>query len=568
MKYLIYARVSPKGSTFEGETTVKMQEKICREFIQRQGGEVTAVIADDLISGKDLKRPGIRRILQDLESGTEEWDTLCVYRMDRLTRSLLDQLKIYQYFVDANKGIVSATEPNFNYSTPIGRMQLAQIAAVNQYYREVNAENTRNKMISIAQAGECPYGIPPMGYCRKSPKDNTLVIDPRKAAVVKDIFEMYAGSLFTMQHIIKRTGLSRTAILYILRNKTYLGIINYAGKEYPGRHEPIIGKTLFQEVQNKLPDRKSHSRPKSQKYPYLLSGLVRCSCGRFMTPSSAKSGQYHYYSCTDNIECKKRISAEALEQEIIRRIAEMKFSAEDRCRLLNEVATRRENYLRERTPEIEQLETAIREAKAEQKKIYDAVLSVTGSAIFLSKKLDALDIEISNLETQLQKIKAVRNSSTALFDEMEKLVSHLEYMQQLLVENMNNKEIQRQAIIENIKQITRKNDGTFSISYNYDFFLNKSNSSSNYTEWLPDLDSNQDKLNQNQLCYHYTIGQKSDDAFNLLNFCFLSNQNLKKLSFFRFRLYHCSGKKLTEHKHHCKVSQLIQGGSLCDVSVI
>ena len=71
---------------------------------------------------------------------------------------------------------------------------------------------------------------------------------------------------------------------------------------------------------------------------------------------------------------------------------------------------------------------------------------------------------------------------------------------------MVNTEIQRQAIIENIKKITRKENGTFVISYNYEFFDNNSKSSSTYSEWLPDLDSNQDKLNQNQLCYHYTIG--------------------------------------------------------------
>lgn len=355
-RYIIYCRVSPKGSGHEGETTVRLQEQICRDFINRVGGKVFAVFTDDLQTGTNTDRPGLQMILSQLDSS--EWDNLCVYRMDRLTRSLVDQLTICKKFARVNKGIVSATEPTFDYSTSLGKLQMAQLAAINEYYRDVLADNTRNKMISIAAAGEWAPGLVPIGYQREGKKKNTLVIEPRGAAKVRDIFEMYANPKYSTKDICLKYKMSRTQVLWILRNRLYIGKIVYAGKEYQGKHHPIIPRELFNRVQMELPSAQTRRRPKSEKRNYLLTGLLRCHCGKFMCPASAKSGQYFYYICTDNIHCKNRVSGSALEKAILTALRNNSCSPDLRSRILNEIERRRLAYLKSCSPEINTLISA------------------------------------------------------------------------------------------------------------------------------------------------------------------------------------------------------------------
>jgi len=173
-------------------------------------------------------------------------------------------------------------------------------------------------MMSIAEAGLWPAGNPPFGYCRGGRKDNKLYVDQEKSPIVRDIFESYAGET-PLWSILRRHAkwLSKPRIIAMLRSPVYVGLISYGGKVFPGQHEPIISKDLFDRVQRKLPQQKSGSRPKAQKYPFLLTGLVYCTCGHRMTPATAKSGQYAYYRCVDDVHCRRRVSAPKAEQAVI-----------------------------------------------------------------------------------------------------------------------------------------------------------------------------------------------------------------------------------------------------------
>ena len=87
MKYLIYARVSERGSGFEGQTTIPMQIKICEDYIRIMGGEVFDSRSDEFISGKNIEdRPAFRSIMEELRSGTAEWDAIIVYKFSRISR--------------------------------------------------------------------------------------------------------------------------------------------------------------------------------------------------------------------------------------------------------------------------------------------------------------------------------------------------------------------------------------------------------------------------------------------------------------------------------------------------
>ena len=323
MKYAIYARVSPKGSGFENETSLEMQINFCKEYVKSQKGEIVDIQQDEFFSGKDMRRPGFQKLMHDLKSGVADWECLCVYKLSRLTRSSRDGAQIFEDLRIWNKGFISVTEPNFDFSTPMGRAMLSIFQAFNQFEREQTAENTRNKMISIAEQGGWPVGVVPTGYKRRGRHENILVIEPHGAEIIRGVYEMYAAGS-EVHRIARKYRKSPQWVYHALKNKIYIGQIPYAGKLYQGKHERIISHELYSAVSKKLEtisinddSKRVVSRPKAYKYPYLLSGLLRCHCGRFMTPSSAKSGQYFYYRCTDNVSCKNRISAPGIEKKIL-----------------------------------------------------------------------------------------------------------------------------------------------------------------------------------------------------------------------------------------------------------
>lgn len=483
IKYVIYCRVSPRGSTYDKEnTSVGMQEEICRDFVARQGGVVCAVYIDDLQTGTNIDRPGLQTILTQLASGAE-WDNLCVYRMDRLTRSLLDQLTLCKKFSAANKGIVSATEPTFDYSSSLGKLQMAQLAAINEYYRDVLADNTRNKMLSIAAAGEWAPGLVPLGYRRAGKRDNRLVIDERGAAKVRDMFEMYANDNTTTKMILEKYHLNRQQLLWQLRNRVYIGKIVYAGQEFEGKHEPIIPLELFEKVQHLLPETPLRRRPKAEKRKYLLTGLIHCHCGRYMSPASAKSGQYHYYICTDNITCKNRVSAPLLEQKVLQELRKNSMPPDIREKLLEECERRRAAYVASATPEMEALEIARRKAITDREKLFNILLDLRGSDTkFLNDKLNALSTEIETIEGQLEQYRGLKDSKVMIFDEMRRMIDTVATLSKLLSEHPNNFEIQRQLLIANIDRIRCEEKNVFKIEYRWSSGLRQ--------VWQPRQDSN------------------------------------------------------------------------------
>ena len=406
MKFLIYARVSPRGSTYEGETSIPMQINYCREYVKFHGGEVVDVRSDEFFSGKDTHRPAFRTILNELETGGGDWDTLIVYKLSRMTRSLRDGAAIFEKLFQHGRGFVSATE-NLDFSSPAGRAMLGMMQVFNQFEREQSAENTRNKMLSIAARGEWPSGNPPFGYKRGERKDNRLYVDERNSAIVRDIFEMYASSSDRTREIISkyRGTVSKTQLFLILRNRIYLGKIVYAGKEFEGKHEAIIPQELFDRVQKHLPERHCYNRPKAQQYPYLLTGLVYCHCGNHMTPQSAKSGAYNYYCCR-NESCRTRVSAPEIEQKAVEYLKSLDVSKETIDEAISIIRKRQEEERSRRQPEIDQVESAIRQCEKDKATLLDTLVASRGN--LNAEFLNALNEKAERISTELDRLLAKR----------------------------------------------------------------------------------------------------------------------------------------------------------------
>lgn len=476
MKYLIYARVSPRGSDFDGETSIKMQIDICKDYVKGQGGEIAGILSDEFFSGKDTKRPGFAELMAQLESGTAEWDCLCVYKLSRLSRSTKDCAVIFDKFQKFAKLFVSVTEPVFNFSTPIGRAMSTIFSAINQFEREQSAENTRNKMISIARDGLWPAGNAPFGYKRGEKGDNKLYVDPRKAEIIRDVYDSYLDPSIMVKSIAEkyRSYFSQTYMLCtILRNKIYIGMIPYAGKLYPGKHEPIISQATFDAVQRKLPEQSIHSRPKAQKYPYLLSGLIRCHCGKFMTPASGKSGRYTYYKCTDRLSCNYAVSAPKIEKAVIDFIKEQpeSFSPAIINAMRSKLQRLRDDYLSSIVRQSQNVKDALSEASKERDKIYSLM---TNAAIndsnlpFFNQKLESLNQEITDLESKRSYFSVQRDNLSEDIDKMiNDACSEITSFAVAMDRHKSNPENKRNIIRSYISKITATPDHTFNIEFSF-----------------------------------------------------------------------------------------------------
>lgn len=396
--YLLYARVSPKGSTWDaGETSIAVQLHECREYVLKRDASASFIeVIDELKSGKNIERPGIQRVINDLETCSGDWDCLVVWHLDRLTRSLSDALPIFKKIRDADKGFMSVRQ-EIDMFTAGGRFMLHIFISTAEYEREMTSERVTAKMHAIAAQGKIPWGNIPLGYRRKQNAKNTLEIDPDTAPIVKDIFNMYTGGFYNFDEIQKKypTYIKyRTSIYKILRCKMYIGEFDYAGETFKAEHDPLIDKNVFDQVQSMLPKGSYNKpRPGAQKYKYLLAGMVVCHCGNRMTSYSASSrgNRFFYYKCT-NPSCKNAVSAPTLDDAVLSKIKETVLNRDLMRQIFVDYEKEAEESRQAKAPEIAALDQSIAEASKRERQIADMFTSgivTPDNAPFWNKELKA-----------------------------------------------------------------------------------------------------------------------------------------------------------------------------------
>lgn len=482
MRYLIYARISPRGSDFDHttENSTEMQIEYCRAYVQEKGGIVAGVIKDEFLSGKSLKRPGIQSIIADLENDRADWDCFCVFNLSRLTREPRDMYDFMGLLSRHNKKFLSIREPEFDFSTYQGELMMGIITHINQYMRKQSAANVHDKMMAIAAKGLWPAGKPPYGYKRGEKKDNLLYVDQEKALIVQDIFQLYASEKSTRSILLKhKKNIAKSKIFTLLRNPVYIGKINYGGEIFQGQHEPIISQALFQAVQDKLPQHKIHARPKAYSYPFLLTGLIFCQCGSRLTPGTAKSGQYAYYTCTD-ITCKKRVSAPKVEEEVLKKIGECKLTEKVLKAAIAEVVKRQEEEFKDNQPKLMEYRSLQKELQAEKQQIVDKILYTDSLSPLIVSSLNDRAEQIE------QKLEMVKSQITALeslrVTEDDYWTAGIEFLKKLrtlarIIRKEPNRDRLRTIIPLFVRRIRLQENGTFAIE------MNEPESSTNCLKW-------------------------------------------------------------------------------------
>jgi DNA invertase Pin-like site-specific DNA recombinase len=263
---------------------------------------------DGGFSGGTLDRPGLKNLIEDIEAGLV--DVIVVYKIDRLSRSLMDFAKLVEVFDRHGVTFVSVTQA-FNTTTSMGRLTLNILLSFAQFEREVTGERIRDKFAASRAKGMWMGGFVPMGYDVASRK---LVINDGEAATVRRIFQRFVelGSATTLtRELVAGSTLNKRGrpidkgFLYkLFRNRVYIGEAVHKGTSYPGEHQAIITHELWDQVHSILQESpRSRAANTRTQTPALLKGLIFTATGIAMTPTATKKGSrhYRYYTSMDAI---------------------------------------------------------------------------------------------------------------------------------------------------------------------------------------------------------------------------------------------------------------------------
>jgi len=312
----IYTRKSSEEGLEQDFNSLHAQREACAAYILSQASEGWTLITDEYddggLSGGTLERPALRRLMKDIEAGRV--DIVVVYKVDRLSRSLLDFAKLVEAFDKANVSFVSVTQ-SFNTTNSMGRLTLNMLLSFAQFEREVTAERIRDKIAASKARGMWMGGNPPLGY---KPDGRTLAIVEDHAGIVRHIFARYldlgnvrlvTGELVRECIIaperIATTGrvtggrpFTRGQIYKLLSNPIYIGEIHHKGQAHAGNHPAIIDRAIWDAVQQKLATNRQGERTGGRaRSPSLLAGRIVDQHGEPLVAAHACKGKvrYRYY---------------------------------------------------------------------------------------------------------------------------------------------------------------------------------------------------------------------------------------------------------------------------------
>jgi site-specific DNA recombinase len=302
----VYTRKSTDEGLEKEFNSLDAQRDAAEAYILSQRAEGWVLVPDRYddggVSGGTLERPALQRLIRDIEAGLV--DVVVVYKIDRLSRSLMHFAKLVEVF-DANQVTFVSVTQSFNTTTSMGRLTLNILLSFAQFEREVIGERVRDKIAASKARGMWMGGSVPLGY---DVRERKLVVNETEAATVRRIYEGFAtiGSGTKLvadlrqEGVLTKTGrpFDKGALYKLLQHRTYLGETTHKGKIYPGEHKAILSRELWDRVHVVLQvsprTRANHTRRKS---PALLQGLIFTPDGRAMTPThTRRRGKlYRYY---------------------------------------------------------------------------------------------------------------------------------------------------------------------------------------------------------------------------------------------------------------------------------
>ena len=321
LRCAIYTRKSTDEGLDQEFNSLDAQREAAEAFIfsQRSGGLVALPerYDDGGFTGGNLDRPALDRLLADIRAGLI--DCVVVYKVDRLSRSLVDFARIIEIFEKHRVSFVSVTQ-QFNTTNSLGRLTLNILLSFAQFEREIIAERTRDKISAARRKGKWIGGRPVLGYDIDS-QGSRLIMNAAEAFHVRMIFKLYLdySTLVPVVREIHRRGwrtkqwvtkagvthggtpFTKGRLFRLLKNPIYIGKVGFENQIYDGEQEAIVEIATWGRVQKLLKQNGCNGGADVRdSYGSLLKGLTRCArCGGAMvcTVMTRNSRRFRHYVC-------------------------------------------------------------------------------------------------------------------------------------------------------------------------------------------------------------------------------------------------------------------------------
>ncbi|MBL6459045.1 recombinase family protein [Belnapia sp. T6] len=306
LRCAVYTRKSTEEGLEQEFNSLDAQRDACEAYIASQRAEGWVLVPerydDGGVSGGTLERPALQHLLRDIERGLV--DVIVVYKLDRLSRSLMHFAKLVEVFDTHSVTFISITQ-SFNTTTSMGRLTLNILLSFAQYERELIRERVQDKVAASKARGMWMGGPVPLGY---EVRDRKLVVNEAEAAWTRRVFELFADTgsgvetvrRLCAEGVLTKTGrpFDKGALYRLLNNRTYLGEVMHKGKVYPGEHRAVVPRALWDRVHAVLQESpRVRANQNRRQTPALLRGLIFGSDGRAMSPThTRRHGRlYRYY---------------------------------------------------------------------------------------------------------------------------------------------------------------------------------------------------------------------------------------------------------------------------------
>jgi len=317
----IYTRKSHEEGLEQEFNSLDAQREACEAYIASQKHEGWKALAthydDGGFTGGNMDRPGLKALLADIEA--DRVDVVMVYKVDRLSRSLMDFSKLVALFEEHDVAFVSVTQ-RFDTTSSMGRLTLNILLSFAQFERELCGERIRDKIAIAKKKGKYVGGRPLLGYDVDRERMR-LLVNEAEAKLVRHIFERFCrlGSCMLVARELNDQGhrmkawvtkkgkpmgggtWKKTDVHHLLTNRRYVGEVMYKGQGYPGEHDAIVDRKVWNRVQCILSgNRGTRANQTRRKTSAVLKGLIRCECcDAAMAPTytTRRGKRYHYYVC-------------------------------------------------------------------------------------------------------------------------------------------------------------------------------------------------------------------------------------------------------------------------------
>ena len=438
----IYTRKSTDEGLDQDFNSLDAQRESAEAYILSHKHEGWACLPerydDGGFTGGNMERPALKRLLTDIEAG--EIDCVVVYKVDRLSRSLLDFARIMETFEKHGVSFVSVTQ-QFNTTNSMGRLTMNILLSFAQFEREIIAERTRDKMSAARRKGKWMGGGLVLGY-DVAPRGGRLVVNEEEAAQVRAIYELYLEhrSLIPVVRELDRRGwrnkrwitkkgnerggapFTKNTLFRLLTNVIYIGKVSYKGTIYPGEHDAIVDAKVWKRVQELLRrNGRNGGKEVRNKYGALLKGILYCvPCNTAMvhTYTAKKNGRrYRYYVCLNAQQrgwdaCPtKSVNAHDLETFVVDHIRGLGSDGEIVAETIRQVREKSEKRMIELERERRSLERKLRRLHAKLRELA-LMPAAPGSDVSLTAdRLADLQDQIRSIE---QRMTAIREEVLSL----------------------------------------------------------------------------------------------------------------------------------------------------------